>query len=774
MARRSFVVELRRDGTVLTSVRTGSGDAEMLVGRSHACSLRVPDDEMSVSGKHATLSWKGGHLYIADANSRNGVFIRGERLTKPRRVKAGEIYAIGNCSLSISEASRNSSAAARPHQLEWLNGENVGKTVAIVPRPGEESFTIGLDPGSCLALPDMLVSRHHAEMTTREGGECWIRDLGSRNGTYINGEVLRGKERLLKNNDKISIAYFDFRFLDGKYRHARFHVWVKLFALAATLSIAGLVFVMHGILGNSVDDCLKLCSQMAAEERFDEAKLALDEAKMARDADKAALRIGALEVSIERWKRTASEWRSVQRELAAGRLERARGMLDPLVSLPLDAWTWNSLDAIENRKTAEFAAELLAWDYSCDDVLSATASGRPEEQADAIAQKERPLREFLQRERERIDAVPCFSNLSARLAAQLGRLGGIRGGFAAVDDAIAKIDDNSPDFRALTATLERIEKDKSVYEAVRSYASKYKLPCAELAEARAFVLQEGQDLVALRFSLIETNRTSFSLPQKALCARHPSLSMHRAKIEHQHERVMSLVRSVSSLVDGLASRGVENGSCDTALQRVLTADSWLKALSFDCLEGRPPKARRKDPCGFYDELLGVEFTYQSLRALPGAYNGFALRMTGFTPNIVDAKRTLEQVDQFVTFIDNGPAMLRKGALGEFRDYGRRLLADRDAIVASLSAYGGTPRAKLVAGFYADYLSGGGTLPHRKQLAEEFKSIQKEVSDLAERYTASSDPVEQISLRTKIMAVGLPGDAQLHSKWVQKYEGRANQ
>lgn len=774
MAGKSLIVALRRNDATLASVRTAGGDAEIVVGRSHTCGLRAPADEMSVSGTHAKLTWKGGHLYIADAGSRNGVFLRGERLTKPRRVKAGEVYALGNCALTISEASRDSSESSRPHQLEWLNGEHVGKTVPIVPRPGEEAFTIGLDPGSCLPLPDMLVSRRHAEITTRDGGDCWIRDLGSRNGTYVNGEVLRGKERLLKNNDRIGIAYFDFRFLDGRYRHARFHLWVKLFAVAATLSAVGLAFVMHGVLGNSVDDCLGICMKMAAEERFDAAKQALDEAKIARDADKATLRIGALEASIERWKRTAADWRTVQGELAEGRFERARAMLDPLVALPLDAWTWNSADAVEKRKTAEFAADLLALDYSCDDVLAATASGRPEEQADAISRKEKPMREFLERERGRIDAVSCFSNLSARLQSQLGRLAAIREGFEAVDDAIAKIDENTPNFKALTERLERIEGDKSANEAVRSYASKYKQPCAELAEAREFVLREGQDLVALRFGLIETNRASFSLPQKSLCARHPALSLHRVKIERQHERILSLVRSVASLVDGLAARGVENGSCDETLQRVLSADSWRKALSFDCLDGRPPKSRRKDPCGLYDELLGVEFTYQSLRTLPGAYNGFALRMIGFTPNIVDAKRTLEQVEQFVSFLDNGPAMLRKGALGEFRDYGSRLLSDRDEIVASLLAYGGTPRTRLVAGFCADYLSGGGTVQHRKQLAEEFKAIQKSVSEMVERYNASSDPDEQISLRAKIMETGIPGDAQLHSKWVQKYEGRVGQ
>ena len=775
MARRSYTLTLRRDGHVVSTRTTTDGDPELIVGRSHSCDVAVPSDEMSVSGTHASLYWDRGHLYIADANSRNGVFRQGVKMSKPCKVRSGEVYAIGNCSLTFAE---NKGAAGKradnPHRLEWLNGDKAGKTVDIRPRAGETAFTIGMDPGSTLAIPDMLVSRHHVELTTRDNGECWIRDLGSRNGTYVNGEVLRGRERLLKNNDRIGIAYFDFRFLDKDHRHPRFHMWMKLFAVAVTLGLASLVWLFHDLFGKSVEDCLGICKNMAAEERFDDARQALDEAKMARDSDKRELDIRDLEQNLERWEETAKKWHEVKANLVSGDFGGARVVLEPLVARPPTDWQWNPADAAEKRKTAEFAVELLKWDYSCDDVLGDTSSGRPEDQADAIARQETPLREFMDRESSRIVAEPCFSNISAKLSMQLARLGKIRRSFAAVDDAIAQIDENVPDFASLALKFEQIEHDKSEYDAVRSYASKYKLPCAELAEARDLVLQELQDLIALRFGMIATNQVSFRLPKKELCARHPPLSSHRKKIEQQHEVILSLARSVASLVDGLASRGVENGTCDAALQRMLSQEAWKRALSFDCLDGPPPKAKRKDPCGFYDEFLGVEYTYQAIRALPGTYNGLALRMVGFTPNVVDAKRTLEQVEYFVKFLDEGPASLRKGALGEFREYAHSLLEDREAIVGYLSSFQGEPRAKLVASYYANYLKDGGTLVQRKQLSADFRAIQKTVTDLYEKYRVLSDPVEQIGLRAKIMSIGLPGDPLIHSMWVQKYDGSIRQ
>lgn len=769
MARRSYTLTLRRDGHVVSTRTTTDGDPELNVGRSHSCDVAVPPDEMSVSGTHASLYWDRGHLYIADANSRNGVFRQGVKISKPCKVRPGDVYAIGNCSLTFAE---NKMSAGKhvdnPHKLEWLNGDKAGKTIDIRPKTGETAFTIGMDPGSTLVIPDMLVSRHHVELTTRDNGECWIRDLGSRNGTYINGEVLRGRERLLKNNDRIGIAYFDFRFLDKDHRHPRFHMWMKLFAVAVTLGLASLAWLFHDLFGKSVEDCLDICKKMAAEERFDDARQALDEAKLARGSDKKELVIGELETSLGRWEETAKKWHAVKADLVAGDLDRAREVLDPLVARPPTDWQWNPADALEKRRTAEFAVELLKWDYSCDDVLGSTSSGRPEDQADAIARQETPLREFVDRESSRIAAEPCFSNISAKLSVQLARLGKIRRSFAAVDDAIAQIDEKRPDFKALASKFKQIEHDKSEYEAVRSYANKYKLPCEELAEAQELVIQEGQDLIALRFGMIATNQISFRLPKKELCARHPQLSIHRTKIEQQHERILSLARSVASIVEGLASRGVENGNCDTALQRTLSQEAWKRALSFDCLDGPPPKAKRKDPCGFYDEFLGIEYAYQALRALPGAYNGLALRMVGFTPNVVDAKRTLEQVEYFVNFIDEGPDLLRKGALGEFREYARSLLEDREVIVGYLSSFQGEPRAKLMASYYAYYLKDGGTLAQRKQLSADFKMIQKSVTDLYEKYRVLSDPVEQIGLRAKIMSIGFPGDPVVHSMWVQKH------
>src|SRR5437660_8938764 len=51
-------------------------------------------------------------------------------------------------------------------------------------------------------MNDSSVSPHHAEVVaTRQG---WVvRDLGSMNGTYLNGSAVTGRQQVLKENDEL-------------------------------------------------------------------------------------------------------------------------------------------------------------------------------------------------------------------------------------------------------------------------------------------------------------------------------------------------------------------------------------------------------------------------------------------------------------------------------------------------------------------------------------------------------------------------------------------
>jgi hypothetical protein len=58
---------------------------------------------------------------------------------------------------------------------------------------GESPLHVGRGPANQVVLGDDTVSWNHAEVWL-EGGRAWVRDLGSRNGTFRNGEALTAPE----------------------------------------------------------------------------------------------------------------------------------------------------------------------------------------------------------------------------------------------------------------------------------------------------------------------------------------------------------------------------------------------------------------------------------------------------------------------------------------------------------------------------------------------------------------------------------------------------
>ncbi|RME72052.1 MAG: FHA domain-containing protein [Chloroflexi bacterium] len=66
-------------------------------------------------------------------------------------------------------------------------------------------MVIGREADSDIQINDRQVSRRHAEISRTLHGYT-IRDLGSKNGTFLNGEPVYHEPRLMRNGDEIGIA----------------------------------------------------------------------------------------------------------------------------------------------------------------------------------------------------------------------------------------------------------------------------------------------------------------------------------------------------------------------------------------------------------------------------------------------------------------------------------------------------------------------------------------------------------------------------------------
>src|SRR3954453_8855972 len=87
--------------------------------------------------------------------------------------------------------------AAGTVQLTIVTGDQAGRTIDV---DGTE-VVLGRASDTDITLHDANVSRRHAALRARGDGTAEVRDLGSANGTFVNGDrvesaVLRGGEQL--------------------------------------------------------------------------------------------------------------------------------------------------------------------------------------------------------------------------------------------------------------------------------------------------------------------------------------------------------------------------------------------------------------------------------------------------------------------------------------------------------------------------------------------------------------------------------------------------
>src|SRR4029079_14251798 len=92
-------------------------------------------------------------------------------------------------------------------RLVAISGPLEGATFPI-----EKELSIGRDRQNTLAIEDRVLSRRHCAIQLADG-KCSLRDLGSSNGTYVNG--LPVTSRTLNDGDQITAGQSLFLFTSG-------------------------------------------------------------------------------------------------------------------------------------------------------------------------------------------------------------------------------------------------------------------------------------------------------------------------------------------------------------------------------------------------------------------------------------------------------------------------------------------------------------------------------------------------------------------------------
>jgi len=191
--------------------------------------------DLKASSTHAAIDIKKDGFWITDLESSNGTFVRGKKIKqaffKPDdeiRIGLTKFKVILNPQLSqrlaekqpgsqllregglreliqkefLADVKKQSGQEKRIMfiVLEIIDGPMKGKRIT---QPIKDSFVLGRLKAD-VTLNDPDVSRKHALIERGEGGQVILRDLSSRNGTYVNNQKI--SNTILHSGDRILIG----------------------------------------------------------------------------------------------------------------------------------------------------------------------------------------------------------------------------------------------------------------------------------------------------------------------------------------------------------------------------------------------------------------------------------------------------------------------------------------------------------------------------------------------------------------------------------------
>ncbi|WP_342381505.1 FHA domain-containing protein [Myxococcus stipitatus] len=237
---------------------------ELKLGRQPGCDILLT--EGGVSRTHARVFSEAGTVFIEDLGSANGTFVDGERIGEPTALTPQSEVVLGDYTLQLKAAPARGSGSRRSAKSAPAEGMPVGaegpgarstralpsiKTAkgpgggapagaALAKRPAKPVGTppsassgpmlrgmvgpwagktyplkgkvlVGRLPPAGIVLEDDSVSRKHAELEATSSGVV-VRDLGSANGTLLNGDPLGPEPVELQEGDQLQFGVVELSF----------------------------------------------------------------------------------------------------------------------------------------------------------------------------------------------------------------------------------------------------------------------------------------------------------------------------------------------------------------------------------------------------------------------------------------------------------------------------------------------------------------------------------------------------------------------------------
>lgn len=202
------------------------------IGRDNTNDVII--NEPSISRNHAIITDLGSGIYeVKDLGSSNGTFVNGLRISH-QSISSGDKLKVASSMVDWEAAFRGSAVKKTDSLIMENEFAKIMKTIRV-----------GSAEDNDIILNNTFVSAHHAKISILKSGNYYLQDMGSSNGSFVNGAKIITKN--FSKTDVVKIGNTDLP--NNWFQHKNLkHNYFKDHKKAVLISISAILLLTTGTL----------------------------------------------------------------------------------------------------------------------------------------------------------------------------------------------------------------------------------------------------------------------------------------------------------------------------------------------------------------------------------------------------------------------------------------------------------------------------------------------------------------------------------------------
>jgi pSer/pThr/pTyr-binding forkhead associated (FHA) protein len=757
-----YCLEIRCRGKLIQTLLLDDPDKNLTIGRAADNDLAIPEDDRSCGDHHAKLHIVQNGVKLT-ACERNRIHFRGESVSSTV-LKKNDRASIGDSEIFVKSTSEAALAPCDVHRLETHGGEQNGEMIRLEKSP----FRIGSAADNDLVLKSDVVSKYHAEIRIAENGETWLRDMGSSNGTFVNGERLKRQERMLMDLDEISVACFDYAFLDRNIVHTRTHFGKKILILIFTLFLAAGIFGLYYMMSPKTETVINVIDYYLRQNNYGAAKRVLNKMPDSKGFQRYKKQYRDYASSIQNYENTYNALLSFRNDLKEGQWNNAAESFGELELEDPEAWNQADPQTPIIQHQVQEEKKLLDTQLSLRNMATSLDTT-----VDELKEKWKEMQPLQKRLKEEMDAEPMvvpdyMHPLYQAILHQLSDLENDCGLLQKIESKLNVLSDSGNPTQ-ITDLVNFLTNDDSDISGIIKVYKRDLLNRMKIIRDNLESLDENdQALFDLRLDDLHIVR----LISSDDCVMIPQLYKFR---EHMEDRLLAQFRGRDQwqgLLESLAVYRLEPGRIPEEIA-VFSNEALLeRVFSLADLVSSGNQAVSAE----YEKLFGERYFYevlqQTVHSANNLYASDLLPDIQYIPQCIHLKDMYRKVSEAL-FWCNLPQneWMMHGKLQETKEYYQAIMDTRKNVLNACeniaARYKNNRQYFLAKTAYFFFAPFGPEIPGQMQaFGEEWRKFRLE----QQNYIYSYDPMDEskaAQIKAYVIRNGIPGDPLFN--WVRSLD-----